>query len=593
MKSRAGSPRGCNGWRAALALLCLFFLPPSQKAHADDVPPPRSARLSYLAGNVTVERMDNTGSDPAQLNMPLTEGLRLTTAEDGQAEVEFEDGSLLRLTPNTALLLTALSVDGSGNYQTQLSLLHGLAYAVLRATPKFAYNLIVADDVISPTVNTTVRVAFDQPPPAISVLDGTVHVEQTGTQSYRTDVRAGETLTSDPSASSRYLLTQQIEQNSWDNWNESRDQAAADESADRTAARDTYAGDDGYGWSDLDANGNWYDVPGEGRVWQPTVGADPGFDPYGYGSWVASPSAGYVWASGYSWGWTPFRCGNWSYWNDFGWGWVPGSGCGIGGRGFGRAGYSVNISRPPLHYPFHSPPVRKPGQWHHIPVGHPGRGASPNLPDRIYHGPRTIAGQTVQPLRPVGGGYTPRGGSAIGSSLRRDFPVDRTNHQPVLGATTAPAPGTMPANNRPVNNRPAQGWRPIPPASTDSRMGYGTAPPAGQPPQPSTPGQPMRPPPPGMQRPNPDQSLRPSSSEQNHLPSRTWTPPPAPESASRPAPSQPVVARPIPQQQQRYEAPSRPMPSPMAPRSAPPPPSFHPPPPPPPAASPRAAPSPK
>ena len=71
--------------------------------------------------------------------------------------------------------------------------------------------------------------------------------------------------------------------------------------------------------ADLDANGSWYNVPGQGQVWQPTIAEDTDFDPYGYGSWVAYPSVGYVWASGYPWGWTPFHCGHWSYWNGFGW----------------------------------------------------------------------------------------------------------------------------------------------------------------------------------------------------------------------------------------------------------------------------------
>ncbi|MEO6911521.1 MAG: FecR family protein, partial [Edaphobacter sp.] len=309
-------------------------------ARAADTPT-RSARLSYLQGNVTVDQMDNTGSDPAQLNMPLAQGVRVTTGDDGQAEIEFEDGSLIRLTPNSSLGLTALTADGSGNLQTSLTLGYGLAYAELRAAAKFTYSVVAGGAVVSPVTNATVRIEMDKPPAAISVLDGTVQVERSswaGGEGYRTNVNSGETLTGNAADAGRYSLTKGIAENSWDAWNDDRDKAASDEAANQTSVRDNYAGEAGYGWSDLDANGSWYNVPGEGEVWQPNVALDPSFDPYGYGSWVSYPGTGYVWASGYGWGWTPYRCGNWSYWDGFGWGWLPGSSCGFGGWGFGRGG---------------------------------------------------------------------------------------------------------------------------------------------------------------------------------------------------------------------------------------------------------------
>lgn len=57
-------------------------------------------------------------------------------------------------------------------------------------------------------------------------------------------------------------------------------------------------------------------------------------------------------------------------------------------------------------------------------------------------GPRVIAGQTALLLRPIGSGYTPRGGSAVGWSLRRDFPVDRWTREPVLGVESTTGPVT-------------------------------------------------------------------------------------------------------------------------------------------------------
>ncbi len=257
-------------WRkdriAGLALV-LFFAACFPTARADDAPAHRAARLSYLAGDVTVDHLDNTAGDPAQINMPLAEGSRLTTGEDGEAEVEFEDGSLVRLTPNSSLGLNVLSVDPAENFHTQMMVLHGLVYAKLRASSKYFYVVDAGGELITPVANATVRINLDQPPATISVFDGTVQVEHPRSpqaEGYKKDVRAGEMVTGDASYSGQYSLSQNIDQDSWDEWNRGRDQAAADAALNRTAARDNYAGDERYGWSDLDANGSWYDVPGAG-----------------------------------------------------------------------------------------------------------------------------------------------------------------------------------------------------------------------------------------------------------------------------------------------------------------------------------------
>jgi hypothetical protein len=445
MLDRAWVLRCCSGLGLGLLLVGLFLTAFSIGAKADDAPVHRTARLSYLQGNVTVERMDNTGGDPAELNMPLPDGLRVTTGEDGQAEVEFEDGSLVRLTPNSSLGLNALSVDGDGNFATHLAVLHGLVYAELRATTKFTYSVEASGDSITPVANAVVRIDLDESPASIAVLDGSLHVQRADTDSaagYQTDVRAGETLTADAADSSRYFLTPAITQDSWDQWNEDRDQSAADEAGSRTTARDNYAGDQGYGWSDLDANGSWYDVPGEGKVWQPPVAVDASFDPYGYGSWISYPGAGYVWASGYGWGWLPYRCGNWSYWDGFGWGWMPSAGCGLYRWGVGGGGYVVNVIRPPLNYRFPVRPVHGSGPGHPIHIGRPFRPEGP--PAQINREPRMIAGQTVEPLRPTGVGASSfRGSSAVGSALRRDYPVDRSSHQPTMGVVATPNSSTQ------------------------------------------------------------------------------------------------------------------------------------------------------
>jgi hypothetical protein len=425
-----------------LLFACTFCLT-NIAAHADATN--RAARLIFMQGSVSVNAPGNTEGVPAQLNLPLLSGVQLVTGADGEAEVEFEDGSLARVPPNSVLSLDNLAIQPGGVFVTNLSLLRGLAYFELRATPQYLYSINAGGDVLSPVENTTVRVNFDEPPAIFAVLDGTAHISRqinpnidAANAGFQSDVRAGESLRGDPASPTQYDLTSGIADDSWDQFNEDRDQAAAAESGDSTTVRNDYAGAQGYGWSDLDANGAWYDVPGQGPVWQPELAVDDsGFDPYGYGSWVAYPGTGYIWASGYPWGWTPYRCGTWSYFGGFGWGWMPGASCGGFGWGFFGGGRPVNIGLVPVGYR----PIRVPA-----PGPHPIRPVLPvrtyqpvNTPQSVHYVQRQIAGKTVTPIAPSRGSFNPSDRTA-GSSLRRDFPVDSATHTPVLGlASTTPA----------------------------------------------------------------------------------------------------------------------------------------------------------
>ena len=402
---------------------------------------PRAARLSYLEGEVTVDRVDNTGSDAAQRNMPLLEGARVTTM-NGEAEIELEDGSVLRLTPRTAIALTTLaSGAGQGGVQSVLTVLYGQAYAELRVTGTATTVIQAGGDIILPLSNAALRVQLDQPPPSIASLLGTLRVEHAGADAgsgFDVTVEEGEWLQETPQGGQPYTLSRTIPYDSWDDWNEHRAQAAMDQSADRTVARDGYAGDQGYGWSDLDSSGFWYDVAGQGLVWQPYDAAAPGFDPYAYGSWAYAGVGGYVWASSYTWGWTPYRCGSWAYSNNFGWGWSPGSNCGAGWSP--GAGHGVNITRFPPGY--HRP---LPPDPHGPPHAHPlvvASTARPS-PSATWEQQRLFGDVPALPLRPIAPPPVTRGASAVGAALRRDFPVDRTTRQPVLGVVRPPA--TLPA----------------------------------------------------------------------------------------------------------------------------------------------------
>ncbi len=72
--------------------------------------------------------------------------------------------------------------------------------------------------------------------------------------------------------------------------------------------------------------GNWVNLDGYGRCWQPGVATyHPEWQPYAdHGHWVYT-NLGWYWVSDYSWGWVPFHYGRWLHDARLGWCWCPDS----------------------------------------------------------------------------------------------------------------------------------------------------------------------------------------------------------------------------------------------------------------------------
>ena len=102
------------------------------------------------------------------------------------------------------------------------------------------------------------RVNVGEQATTFAVLAGSAVVAKE--KGFSAPVRAGESLRVDVKDDSRYFLNADVAEESWDRWNEDRDAQAADDADARTSARDGFAGTQGYGWADLDANGSWYNL---------------------------------------------------------------------------------------------------------------------------------------------------------------------------------------------------------------------------------------------------------------------------------------------------------------------------------------------
>ncbi len=443
-----------------IATAAIAILVAAQPIRADDTQPAaRAVRLSYVEGQVRVSQGDQVIAEGATVNMPLFEGMQVSTTQDGRAEIQFEDGSVARLSPNTTLTLSVLRGEGT-NGVAEMLLNGGLAYFEFQSGTQLGqFAVHFGDSTVTPTGNAVIRVRMDTPPGELAVLSGNADLSR-GSGGAQLSMHGGESVTLYANDINRYDLNESIDPDSWDAWNTDRDQATATEEAAFTAAAPSQSGPEtgSPAWSDLDANGSWYNVPGQGYVWSPFEASDAGWDPYGCGNWMAYPQYGYTFVPCDNWGFLPYSCGSWNFFNGFGWGWAPGmGGCNPWWNSFGYyPGPVFGGGFPPGYRQPHRPIMpRGPNRGHPVPViavnRTPVSGGTP-FPSREHNQPVTIAGNTVAPVRPViargsenaGGDRSPAGTGRIGytifdGSSRPGSPTASSLGRPIY---TSPNPGS-------------------------------------------------------------------------------------------------------------------------------------------------------
>jgi hypothetical protein len=400
----------------------------------------QAVRLSSVEGQVRIAQDNQLLADPALVNTPLFEGTQVLTSQDGRAELQFEDGSVVRLSPNSSLTLASLNRQGgSGNAEVVLE--SGLAYFELRSEgPASLMRVRFGSSVVTASGFAVLRINLDNPPGELAVFSGNAHLERGA--ALAVDLHGGESVVLNGADPAQYSLDESIEPDSWDAWNSDREAALMSAEAARTGATNNMPDKNNPAWNDLDANGSWYNVPDQGYVWSPYEAASQGWEPYGTGYWMWTPQFGYIWVSGASWGYLPYQCGAWNYFNDFGWGWAPG-GCNPwwgGGIWASNVGFAPGGYHPPVR-PHPLPPHRP------RPVGRPLNGglvATPNsvvavnrrppsgtsgAPVRDRNSIVTIGGHVVQPLRPV----------PLRSQYERPNSGQMNRSQPVYSGAGTPA----------------------------------------------------------------------------------------------------------------------------------------------------------
>jgi hypothetical protein len=296
-----------------LCLSALLFVAPlkAQEQAQQNDPPSRVARLSYLDGSVSLQPGGEGDWGNAAKNRPLTVADKLWVDKDSRAELQAGQASL-HLGSMTALSFLNLDenimqvrlAEGSANFRVR-ELREGDLYEV--DTPNLAFTVKQAGAF-------RIDVSENGDGTRITVLRGEGEATAGG-KTY--DVHAGErgdfTGTED---NVEYSVSQAPGPDGLDRWASDRDLREDNSVSARYVSRDTP------GYSDLDDNGTWSEVPEYGHVWYPSA-VDEGWAPYSDGYWASVGPWGSTWIGYEPWGFAPYHYGRWAFIGSR-WGWCPG-----------------------------------------------------------------------------------------------------------------------------------------------------------------------------------------------------------------------------------------------------------------------------
>ena len=269
-----------------------------------------------LEGTVQVQLQAADDWQAARRNLPLRELSWLRTEGPSRVEIELDEGSILRLGPDSLVELSDYTRLSTGQRITLVSLDHGLAYLTGAAEGKGC-----ADD------RSSARRAGEHSARRALAAGSTRSLEPRRRHGWRgalpspprnSILRKARSVKLDPAIPARFFLNREIPLLDTDRWANERDNVllSSTSAAHVAGLRD--------GLADLDAYGVWIQSGDFGAVWKPKVTA--GWAPFRYGKWAWYDSLGYTWISDDPWGWLPYHYGRWMQLEGTGWVWAPGEG---------------------------------------------------------------------------------------------------------------------------------------------------------------------------------------------------------------------------------------------------------------------------
>jgi hypothetical protein len=272
------------------------------------------ARLNYISGNVYIQRGPDLGYEEGLINTPIEEGDRLGTT-DGRAEIYISKSNYVRLDNNTKL--DFLNLPKKGYDLVRLRVFAGNIYlSVNRLVKEKGIEIHTADASFYLLDEGLYRIDVrENKKTEIFVFRGVVEAAgEAGSQLLKSEQTLELAEGRFDSKPQRFYA---VAQDSFDRWSDFRESHTRAEVAQGNLPEELSDFE-----AELDANGEWIDVPPYGRVWRPG-NVDSDWRPYYNGSWSWLSLGGWTWVPYEPWGWAPFHYGRWGWGAGFGWYWIP------------------------------------------------------------------------------------------------------------------------------------------------------------------------------------------------------------------------------------------------------------------------------
>jgi len=272
------------------------------------------ARLSYVKGDIYIQRSTDLAYEEAVVNMPISEGDRMGTT-DGRAEIYLGNGNYVRLDNETKIdFLTLPKIESE---LIRIRVWTGNIYFRVRDLKEEKNIEIHTPDVsIYVLDNGLYRIDVRQGSETeIFVFEGMLEAagESDSTlinNEQRVEVSTGR-FTSQPT---RFYA---VAEDSFDRWSEHRD------SQFRKRMAKSYMPEELEDFEyELSTNGEWVYMAPHGHVWVPG-GIDPYWRPYYHGRWTWLSLCGWTWIPYEPWGWCTHHFGRWHWRYGLGWYWIP------------------------------------------------------------------------------------------------------------------------------------------------------------------------------------------------------------------------------------------------------------------------------
>ncbi|MEO8154903.1 MAG: DUF6600 domain-containing protein [Rhizobacter sp.] len=300
------SPAHWLGLLFGLLLLTLLALPVRAAESGD--PPDRVGRLSELNGQVWIYATDSNEWIAATRNRPVTTGDRLSTENDGRAEVRV-GSTVVRIAPNTEIEVLQLDDD-----HVSLELHSGSLTARLR-TRDAANQFGLTTEEGRFRTDRTGNYRFDRIDDTshATALSGQLVYEGDGTE---LAVQQGQRVEFWKERGAAQYSISSPRRDEFGDWVASRD------AGEERSVSTRYVSAEMTGVEDLDRYGRWEQSPEYGAIWTPReVAAD--WAPYRMGHWAWVSPWGWTWVDDAPWGFAPFHYGRWVWFRDS-WSWMPG-----------------------------------------------------------------------------------------------------------------------------------------------------------------------------------------------------------------------------------------------------------------------------